>query len=43
MTVGEFKKYLIDAQASDDDEMVFDMDTKQIVIIKSTEDESSTE
>ena len=41
MTVGEFKKYLIDAQVSDDDELAFDMDTKQIVIVKSTEEEES--
>ena len=41
MTVGEFKQFLIDMQVSDNDEIAFDMDTKQVVILKSTEEEES--
>lgn len=41
MTVGEFKQYLIDMQVSDNDEIAFDMDTKHVVIIRSTEEEES--
>ena len=41
MTVGEFKQFLIDMQVSDNDELAFDMNTKQVVILKSTEEEES--
>ena len=41
MTVGEFKQFLIDMQVSDNDEIAFDMNTKQVVILKSAEEEES--